>query len=276
MSMISEFAKVPDVIWSGVIASVLTLSGVLLSNWITLRAQRLRLRHEASESALQRKASLRRDVYLAAVDEFVRASAYLASVTNRSISDEKTDEGLVNLFIAVSRLQLVAGEKTSVMVNELAAHYSRIQLAILPKLSPLKVLKADIEFHDTLYDRTQVEIKRVLALMTQFVESGATDTAQYSRLAVSAENSQREAERIDSARQDKWKKYLPGQQSLLNEILIDLQAIQVPTLKVLGALRDELEIGGSMDEFIKLVAKGDANVIANVDAALREAQQAPT
>jgi len=48
--------KVPDVVWAGVIASFLTLSGVKVANRDNARRLMLRLRHDKEEKAAQRRA----------------------------------------------------------------------------------------------------------------------------------------------------------------------------------------------------------------------------
>ena len=58
----SLIATVPAVVWSGVIAAVLTLSGVFSSNWSNTYHLKLQLEHDSNEKAKERKATLRRDV----------------------------------------------------------------------------------------------------------------------------------------------------------------------------------------------------------------------
>lgn len=71
--------SVPDVIWSGLLASFLTLGGVLLSNRGYTQRLRLQLDHDAAEKTKERTAILRRETYLRAAEELVRVNAYLAS-----------------------------------------------------------------------------------------------------------------------------------------------------------------------------------------------------
>ena len=75
---------IPDVIWSGLIASVLTLGGVLISNRSNSSRLKLQLRHDAEQKTTERTASLRRDVYLEAAEQLTKANAYLG-VASRTI-----------------------------------------------------------------------------------------------------------------------------------------------------------------------------------------------
>lgn len=62
-TVVSYVAEVPDVVWSGVIASVITLSGVLLSNHSNTVRLEKQLAHDAEQKEKERLASLRKDVY---------------------------------------------------------------------------------------------------------------------------------------------------------------------------------------------------------------------
>src|SRR5262245_53109824 len=77
MSVLDLLKFIPDVVWSGIIASLLTLSGVLISNKSNTARLRMQLNHDAEQKERDRKATIRREVYIRAAEELVKANTHL-------------------------------------------------------------------------------------------------------------------------------------------------------------------------------------------------------
>ena len=58
--LLSFLSSIPAVVWSGLIASFLTLGGVLISNRSNTNRLLLQLQHDATEKTKERTAALRR------------------------------------------------------------------------------------------------------------------------------------------------------------------------------------------------------------------------
>ena len=115
--LICFLQSIPDVIWSGLIASVLTLSGVLISNWSNTSRLKLQLQHDADQKTTERTATLRRDVYLSAAEELTKANTYLGSLAQIDLAKTNPAEGMQGFFGAAAKLQLVAEPKTALLVK---------------------------------------------------------------------------------------------------------------------------------------------------------------
>ena len=120
--------SIPDVIWSGVVASIITLTGVFISNSSNTRRLRLQLHHDAVERQKERVNALRRDVYLKAAEEISRANSYLASLTQLDVTKSNVADGLKEFFAISAKLQLVAEPKTALLVNDLTAAYGELDI----------------------------------------------------------------------------------------------------------------------------------------------------
>lgn len=68
MEIVNYFKGVPDVIWSGVIGALVALAGVMLSNKGNSKRLNSQLQHDATEKTKERINTLRREVYLQAVE----------------------------------------------------------------------------------------------------------------------------------------------------------------------------------------------------------------
>ena len=131
MSEIFAFLKsVPDVVWSGVLASVITLSGVFLTNRSHTKRLRIQLQADAVEKDKERVSNMRREVYLKAAEELTRAMNYLTSLPQRDFTALNTNEELKEFFASSSKLQLVSEPQTALLANKLMALYSDVLLRI--------------------------------------------------------------------------------------------------------------------------------------------------
>jgi len=117
IDLIAFLKSIPDVIWSGLIASMLTLGGVLISNGSNTNRLKLQLQHDANEKTKERTATLRREVYLRAAEELVKANAHLATLPQLDLSKTNLGDGLQGFFSATARLQLIAEPKTALLVS---------------------------------------------------------------------------------------------------------------------------------------------------------------
>jgi len=169
---IAFLQSIPDVIWSGVIASILTLSGVLISNRSNTNRLKLQLQHDSNEKAKERTATLRREVYLRTAEEFVKANAHLVSLPQLDLAKANLADGMQGFFSAAARLQLVAEPKTALLVGQLSSEYGELTFKLMSHLIPVGQSKADIQISGDLYTKAQSEVARVLAEMSKANESG--------------------------------------------------------------------------------------------------------
>lgn len=101
----------PDLIQTlvGVVGGLLgTLVGGLIA-FLTLRTQ---LRHEAREKERERKLTLRRDVYLGAMEAIGKSQFFLGSFSRDDLGIPKMLEQLQEIPGALTKAQLVASEET--------------------------------------------------------------------------------------------------------------------------------------------------------------------
>src|SRR3546814_7020246 len=110
MQFIELLKEVPDVVWSAVIASVITLAGVMLSNWSNTQRLMRQLAHDAHEKEKERSSAMRRDVYLKATEEMAKVGSYFGSR-----SEEHTSElqSLMRISYAVFCLKKTTPHNTS-------------------------------------------------------------------------------------------------------------------------------------------------------------------
>jgi len=274
MSLFSCLSTIPDVIWSGVIASLLTLSGVMLSNWSNTKRLRLQLQHESAEGAKQRKADLRKEVYLRAAEELVKANAYLASLPQADLAKMNAGEGMQGFFSAAAKLQMISEPTTSLLVSDLVGTYSELLLKALAKVQPIQSLQTKIAIRDEHYNRAQSEVSRVLAAMTQFNETASRDQAVFDALSRSFEFQQEQATKFAAERDELWKQRNALHLAFTKELIGEMKVVGEQGVHVLVAIRRELDVGGDVDQFLEQMEKQWQRTSTQLDSLLDSLENA--
>lgn len=241
--------SIPDVIWSGVIASLLTLAGVLVSNRSNTQRLLIQLQHDAAEKSKERTAALRREVYLRAVEELTKANSHLASLPQSDPTNTNLADGLQGFFAAAARLQLVAEPQTALLVNQLVAAYAELLVKLMARVAPLHQTKLDISISDGLYNKAQAEVTRVLAEMSKFNEAAQTNEVVFSALRRSFDGNQALATRHAEDLSASWEKFSHLNAEFARQLISDMQDMGESQIPVLVEIRRDLGLTTDLNAF---------------------------
>ncbi len=240
--------SVPDVIWSGIIASFLTLSGVLISNRSNTTRLNTQLTHNREEKIKERTLSLRREVYLKAAEELVKLNAYLASLPQQDIAKGNLGEGFVGFQTASARLQLVAEPQTTLLAMRLSGTYGELLLELTPRLMVLGEAKSDIQIADDLYTKANNEVQRILSAMTQQNESGKPGQQAFDALQRSFQFSQEQASQFAANRSAGWASFNRGNIAFMRHLFSRLREIAPQQMKLMVEIRRDLSLIGDLSK----------------------------
>lgn len=232
--------SIPNVIWSGIAAAILALSGVLVSNWSNTNRMKIQLRHDADERAKERTSTLRRDVYLVAAAELAKVGGSLASLPQKPLSKEKSDNDLKDFFASTSKLQLVAEPQTTLLANRLVGEYAELHLKLLVKTIPLNQACCDINLFDDMHEKAQNEVTRIIAEKFKFTETAQTNDAIFKALQSSFEFQSSQAQEFSNKRSEAWNLYNRLNVEFISYLLIELQRLGEMQIPVLIAIRKDL------------------------------------
>ncbi|MFA7291994.1 MAG: hypothetical protein WC023_07060 [Rhodocyclaceae bacterium] len=244
----SVLASIPATVWSGIIGAILALSGVLLSNRGNTSRLRIQLKHDAAEKVKERTAILRREVYLRAIEELVRANSHLAGLPNLDPTKVNIGDGLQGFFSAAARLQLVAEPKTALLVNRLVGEYGELLLELLAQLQPAHAARTHIQLADHHYNLAQAEVTRVLGEMAKLNESGKPDPAIFRALQSSFNFRQEQTAKFAAERDTAWTQFNMANISFQRALLANLRDLAPKQVPVMIELRRDLGLVGELDE----------------------------
>lgn len=270
MSIVDLLLKIPAVVWSGIVASALTLSGVLLINWSNTNRLRLQLRHDSDEKAKQRKADMRKDVYLLAAEQIVKANMHFATLPQLNLSEINAADGLQGFFAAAAKLQIIAETKTALMVSELVGLYAELLFKMLAKARPIQGLETSARIAGEHYDRASSEISRILSSMTQYNESATLDEPRFIALNRSFEAQQELADKYSNERNGFLSRKNSLHLSFTQELLLEMKKIAKESMLTMIEIRKELEVSSDITEFMGQLERQHHKITTQVNAFLEE------
>lgn len=173
--MAAWLASIPDVVWAALLASLLTLSGVLLANRSSRMRQVAELRHDAGQRNREREMALRRDVYLGAAGAISRAQSTLMRLADLNVTDQELSAAFSADSSAMAQVQVVGTNKTVQAISAFSQELSAAFLELTLKRLPLLVRKNQIELLGKFIDKSNTEQERFINVMRQLNLEGNTD-----------------------------------------------------------------------------------------------------
>lgn len=238
--------QIPNVVWAALLASGLTLLGVMLSNWSNTKRLIKQLSHDSNEKERDRINALRKDVYLRAAEEAAKVNSYLGKIPQLDPSKENIADGLSEFFGVAAKLQLVSQPETSNLAGELVTRYGEILMILLAKASPVHDLNTDIRIASDFYDRNQAEVTRALAEMTQLNESGEKNPARFAALERSLKNAQEAADHFHTERSKAYAQHASAMREYMITLFQEVRSVARLQMQLSAAIRGELNLTTDM------------------------------
>lgn len=271
--LFSLLHRIPNVIWSGVIASILTFFGVLYSDRSNTRRLRIQLKHDGDEKARERVATLRRDVFLSAAEELNKVNSYLGSLTQMDIVKANIGDGLQGFYTAAAKLQLVAEPKTALLANQLVVSYTELFLRIMPNLGRIQEARTEVELNGVFYDKAQVQVDRILAQMAHLNESAQMTQPVFMALQQAFVNNQKQTVDYAEARSVAWEKLNRLSADFIRQLLSEFTLILESQIPLLIEIRRDLGLTTELGVFREQLKEGYKKLSTQMEITLRTLQE---
>lgn len=266
---------IPAVGWAAafgaVVAAVISLAGVVASNYSSMTrlreqhqfdreeniAQRQhdadeagRVRdHEAAQSTQNRKAEIRRAVYIEAIEATLMTLSYIGSLFARPPSSDGSDEQASLSFLKASaKIWLVAETDAALHARELAALMTEASTSAQIRAAPLRQSLAAIRSIEERIARAEAEVRRI--------ETKIAETSEQLRPPTELEavqNSWKVANQwLETLRQTLARMHADRTPQILTYIRVtmaELKPVQEGLVKLVSQLRTEIHLGGNHEEF---------------------------
>jgi len=276
--VIDFLRSISDVIWSGIIASCLTLGGVLISNRSNTVRLRIQLDHESVEKSKERIVSVRREIYLKATDESHKMLRYFINLPAADFTDANPSEALHGFQSTLSKLKLIAEPTTISLVTSLDAEVSKVFIRLLGLVQPIHDARTFISGFDesinffrgkaielhaeikTLNDSAELPLERIDQLKKSY-EDYISTAAKHKQ---GREIRQQEFDRLTEAYSKSIYLELSPLGKLMSRIEIQMRAELGLTTDVAAYIaqmeRQRVEMGNLLDETLATMHSTDSSL----------------
>lgn len=167
--------SVPDVVWSGLLASLITLVGVFFSNCSNRSRLETQLRHDREEKEKERTATLRREISLEAVGEFTEIMYALSQISTRDMTDPELASPAKKFSSTASRLQLVVEPRTALKIQQFSFQCAKIYMQLIARATPISQARTNANISKHWFEISNSEVNRLLIEMKKLNESSQHD-----------------------------------------------------------------------------------------------------
>lgn len=248
--------SVPNVIWSGVIASVITLIGVLVSNRGNTKRLHQQHEHEAQQKTKERITNIRREVYMAAVSDMSAAMAHLGTIPNLDPRKDNLTAPLVTLNTTAGKCQLISEQNTSRLFGDVMKQINQLTMRMVVKAQPMFDEKLEAEYQQTLRDAAKERFDAIIADQKRLLEPGNFDEQRLNFLSAHRDKAAEEIQSHGKLMMEALDRRLALQKEFTRDILLESEPIVLAQIPLIAALRSELELQTDIRELTARMTGG--------------------
>ncbi len=165
--VICWISKVPNVVWSAVIASFLTFFGVLWTNKGNEKRQTALLVHEENKLKSEQRISLKKDVFLEVAGSFANVLGIIPKLMNLNVTDDDINEHMGDHSAIVAKTYLSANESTVAEILKYSAEVAEGYLSLIKPRAVLLDHKRAVEIYQETIDQANAEKNRIISIMKE-------------------------------------------------------------------------------------------------------------
>lgn len=260
--------SLPTVLWSGVVAAIVSLGGIIAANRSSERRLLTQLRHDAGEKQRDRIAALRKEVYLTLFEEMTAVSGHLGSLAGKDPVTENLGGPLQALMAQLGKVQLVASQQTALFAAELSSLYGESLFRLMIAAKPMHELKIDIGIADKAFQEQMGQAQRVNQEMFALRESGNADKKRIDALQASFDHFRQQYQTSLAERSDAWDAYNALQKPFMEAVFSELQVIGPAQAKLMAAMREEIGLTSDPDFMLERLEATQLRMRSAVDGVL--------
>lgn len=269
--------SLPTLLWSGVIAAVISLASAVLAVVLSNRSNERRLReqllHDAAERHRDRIAALRKKVYLELFEKLSVVGGHLGALAGKDPITENLAEPLQAALAQLGKIQLVGAQQTALLAGELSSLYGESLFRLVLAAIPMHDLKIEISFADQTYQRQAAESDRSTHEIRAIHESSETHLERLRALQASLYYARKQCESALQQRSQAWDSFNALQRPFMQAVMDELKLLGPAQAKLMDAMRQEIGLTSDLDFMLQLVDATQSRMRSAVDAVFAELAQ---
>jgi hypothetical protein len=173
--IIELICKVPNVIWSAIIASCLTFLGVLWTNKGNEKRQTALLEHEKQKYRSEQKLALKKDVFLNVAKSFADVLEIIPKLINLDFSQKEIETQVADHSGIVAKSYLAAKEASVAEILNYSAETAESFINLMKDRAVILDHKKAIEIYQSYIDSANAEKDRVISILKELNLQGRKD-----------------------------------------------------------------------------------------------------
>lgn len=266
--------SLPTLVWSGVIAAIISLTGavggVILSNRSSERRLLDQLRHDAAEKHRDRLAALRKEVYLGLFEELAAVSGHLGALAGKDPVGENLGAPLQAAMAQLGKVQLIGSQRTALLAGELSNLYGESLFRLMLAATPMHQLKIDIGIADRAFNEHMAEAQRAHREIRAMNESGKPDPANFKALRASGEFAREQYEATGETRSNAWDSFNSLQKPFMQAVYSELSLLGPAQAKLMAAMREEIGLTADLNFILERFEQTQKRMQSAVDGLLSQ------
>ena len=258
--VIEAISEIPLAVWSAVGTALVSYITMKVSNGHSARQLAMQLKHDSEQKATERKAALRRDVYLPAAEATVQLNSRMGVLPQLDFTKVDSQLAFADFSAAMTKLQLVGEPATAELAGAVMSDYGAAFMRSVPKAAQIQLERAHAATQDALYNDAQLQVKRVLAEMTAFNEAGVADPNKFQRLERSFDFFSTQSQKHADARQTHQEAANALQMAYLHHVVATMKILSAKFVPLLVAVRHELGFDGELAQFQRMLERQTARI----------------
>ena len=247
---------IPWIIWAGMISPFVATLIAGATIWATSRNSlsllakqherdnseaNLQRAHDALQKDEDRKGMIRREVYLQAVEETHTLIGYIGGLPNRPLNIGNEADCLQSFLKANAKVWLVADAEAAHLSRDLASELSEIYLFVLNTTYPIRQAMESVHKRREEILFEEGEARRLLSELNDAKGTGAGYAVQVN-LANLVESTKKYIKDLEDQQRRTLADIEPMRKKSFNEIFWRMRPVQRELVKLISALRGELNL----------------------------------
>lgn len=180
--LIELLSKVPNVIWSAVIASLLTFAGVFITNKGNERRQSALLKHEKEKFEAENKLELKKEVFLSVASSFADVLNVIPKLMNLEFTQKDIETQIAGHSGIVAKSYLAAKEQTVAEILNFSSEVGDTLINLLKQRATVLDHKYAIEIYKSTISKANEEKDRIVSIMKEINLQGSQNNFNFDYL----------------------------------------------------------------------------------------------
>ncbi|WP_224789433.1 hypothetical protein [Pseudomonas fluorescens] len=214
--------------------------------------EEVRSSYQLKFAAVEREKSIKKEVYMEAVEAITRSQNIITAFCNLSLSEEQISSSMIVDAGKVAKIQVVGSKETVGAVNDYMAEIGMTSLDLMLKRSELILRKSSIYTYESLQNKSQQEIERYLAIMKNLNLQSNTDQALWGTINRNIEYEQGQLDKYQSELGSLWESQNKEHLKFTRECMRKFFDISLLLPAAILAVREELNLEIEREDYLRI------------------------